>query len=318
MKSLTIQPNDAGQRLDKFLTKTFRSLPPALMYKAIRTKNIKLNGKRCAVSTRLEAGDTLTLYLKDDVLEETPAVYDFLSASRRLDIVYEDDNLLLLNKKAGLLVHPDDREYRDTLIARVQRYLYEKGSYDPAAENSFAPALCNRIDRNTGGIVIAAKNAETLRILNEKIKLREINKYYLCLVHGSLRPRQGTLKNYIIKDPSQKMVSVYDKMYPGALTAITDYRVLKEAKGLSLVECLLHTGRTHQIRAQMAHAGHPLAGDTKYGLNKNNRSLPFRYQALYSYRLDFTFKTSAGILEYLKNRSFSVMNIPFVNYLGEN
>ena len=214
--------------------------------------------------------------------------------------------------------HEDESGSSDTLINRIQHYLYSKGEWDPAKENSFAPALCNRIDRNTGGIVIAAKNAETLRNLNEKIKLREIDKYYLCLVHGSLRPRQGTLKNYIIKDPSQKMVSVYDKMYPGALTAITDYRVLKEAKGLSLVECLLHTGRTHQIRAQMAHAGHPLAGDTKYGLNKNNRSLPFRYQALYSYRLDFTFKTSAGILEYLKNRSFSVMNIPFVNYLGEN
>ena len=318
MKEFTVNRNDSGQRLDKYLLKSIPLLPSSLMHKYIRLKRIKLNGKRCQTNTILNPGDVLTLYINDEFFEVSSHSYGFLSSPSDIDIVYEDENILLADKKPGLVVHEDESGSSDTLINRIQHYLYSKGEWDPAKENSFAPALCNRIDRNTGGIVIAAKNAETLRILNEKIKLREINKYYLCLVHGSLRPRQGTLKNYIIKDPSQKMVSVYDKMYPGALTAITDYRVLKEAKGLSLVECLLHTGRTHQIRAQMAHAGHPLAGDTKYGLNKNNRSLPFRYQALYSYRLDFTFKTSAGILEYLKNRSFSVMNIPFVNYLGEN
>ena len=318
MKEFTVNRNDSGQRLDKYLLKSIPLLPSSLMHKYIRLKRIKLNGKRCQANTILNPGDVLTLYINDELFEVSSHSYGFLSSPSDIDIVYEDENILLADKKPGLVVHEDESGSSDTLINRIQHYLYSKGEWDPAKENSFAPALCNRIDRNTGGIVIAAKNAETLRILNEKIKLREIDKYYLCLVHGSLRPRQGTLKNYIIKDPSQKMVSVYDKMYPGALTAITDYRVLKEAKGLSLVECLLHTGRTHQIRAQMAHAGHPLAGDTKYGLNKNNRSLPFRYQALYSYRLDFTFKTSAGILEYLKNRSFSVMNIPFVNYLGEN
>ena len=318
MRVFTIGKNDEGTRVDRFVTKIVPRLPLSLLYKSIRLKRIKLNGKRCQANTILNPGDVLTLYINDEFFEVSSHSYGFLSSPSDIDIVYEDENILLADKKPGLVVHEDESGSSDTLINRIQHYLYSKGEWDPAKENSFAPALCNRIDRNTGGIVIAAKNAETLRILNEKIKLREIDKYYLCLVHGSLRPRQGTLKNYIIKDPSQKMVSVYDKMYPGALTAITDYRVLKEAKGLSLVECLLHTGRTHQIRAQMAHAGHPLAGDTKYGLNKNNRSLPFRYQALYSYRLDFTFKTSAGILEYLKNRSFSVMNIPFVNYLGEN
>ena len=318
MKEFTVNRNDSGQRLDKYLLKSIPLLPSSLMHKYIRLKRIKLNGKRCQANTILNPGDVLTLYINDEFFEVSSHSYGFLSSPSDIDIVYEDENILLADKKPGLVVHEDESGSSDTLINRIQHYLYSKGEWDPAKENSFAPALCNRIDRNTGGIVIAAKNAETLRILNEKIKLREIDKYYLCLVHGSLRPRQGTLKNYIVKGPSQKMVSVYDKMYPGALTAITDYRVLKEAKGLSLVECLLHTGRTHQIRAQMAHAGHPLAGDTKYGLNKNNRSLPFRYQALYSYRLDFTFKTSAGILEYLKNRSFSVMNIPFVNYLGEN
>lgn len=139
MKTITIQKNDAGQRLDKFLSKTFHNLPASMMYKAIRTKDIKCNGKRCEISTRLQPGDVLSLYLKDEFLEEAAPVYDFLAASRQLDIVYEDDNLLLLNKKAGLLVHPDEKEYRDTLLFRIQRYLYEKGAYDPAREASFAP-----------------------------------------------------------------------------------------------------------------------------------------------------------------------------------
>ena len=313
MKTLTIQPNDAGQRLDKFLTKTFRSLPPALMYKAIRTKNIKLNGKRCAVSTRLEAGDTLTLYLKDDVLEETPAVYDFLSASRRLDIVYEDDNLLLLNKKAGLLVHPDDREYRDTLIARVQRYLYEKGSYDPAAENSFAPALVNRIDRNTCGIVIAAKTAAALRILNDKLRQREIEKYYLCIVHGSMPHMEDTLEGYLEKDEERNRVFISGSAREGARTIRTRYRVLEEKNGLSLLEIELLTGRTHQIRAHLASIGHPLLGDGKYGTNRLNKGTGFHKQALCSYRLVFRFRTPAGELEYLNGREFSIGGIWFVD-----
>ena len=171
-KTLTITKNDAGQRLDKFLTKTYPRLPQSMLYKAIRKKDIRLNGKRCDIADRLAEGDTLSLFLPEDTLQTVPPTYEFMHASRRLDIVYEDDHLLLLNKPVGLLVHPDDKEFADTLIFRVQRYLYEKGAYDPAAENSFAPALVNRIDRNTAGIVIAAKTAAALRILNEKLKNR--------------------------------------------------------------------------------------------------------------------------------------------------
>ena len=141
MKTITIGKNDAGQRADKFLTKTFPSLPVSMMYKYLRQKDIKLNGKRCDNATRLQEGDVLTLYVKDEFLEQPKPVYEFMNAGKELDILYEDDHVLLLNKKAGLLVHPDDREFRDTLIFRVQRYLYEKGEYRPDEEQSFVPAL---------------------------------------------------------------------------------------------------------------------------------------------------------------------------------
>ena len=311
MQTVTIGPNDAGQRVDKFLQKNYQNLPVSMMYKAIRQKDIKLNGRRCQISDRLREGDVLTLYVRDEFLEKTPPVYDFLSASRRLDIVYEDANLLLLDKKAGLLVHPDAGEYGDTLIGRVQRYLYEKGEYDPEREQAFAPALVNRIDRNTSGIVIAAKTAEALRILNQKIKGREIDKRYLCIVHGTPKPAAGTLEGYLFKDAVKNRVYVTKTPQKGAKTCATKYQVLQSRNGLSLVECELITGRTHQIRAQMAAAGWPLLGDGKYG--KLDKQYDRKIQALYSYKLTFQFTTDAGGLAYLNGKTFQVSDVSFVS-----
>lgn len=317
MKTVTVAKNDAGQRLDKFLAKTFRQMPASIMYKHIRQKDIKRNGKRCQISDRLEPGDVITLYVKDEFLEETPPVYDFLSASKRLDIVYEDDHLLLLNKKAGLLVHPDDKEYRDTLIFRVQRYLYEKGEYDPARENSFVPALVNRIDRNTCGIVIAAKTAEALRVLNEKLKQREIHKFYLCIVHGKMPRKEDTLEGFLEKNEAQNRVYISDKAKTGARTIATRYRVLEEKNDLSLLEIELLTGRTHQIRAHLASIGHPLLGDGKYGSNALNKGTGFSKQALCSYKLIFDFTSPAGELDYLNGREFYLDDIWFVDAFRE-
>lgn len=311
--TITVTKNDAGQRLDKFLTKTYRNLPMSLLYKAVRKKDIRLNGKRCEASSRLSEGDSVYLFLPDDALEIAPPTYEFMHASRQLDIVYEDEHVLLLNKKAGLLVHPDDREFADTLIFRVQRYLYEKGEYDPADEQSFAPALVNRIDRNTSGIVIAAKTAAALRILNQKLKDREIEKYYLCIVHGKMPKAEDTLEAFLEKNESQNRVYISDTQKQGARTIRTRYRVLEERNGFSLLEIHLLTGRTHQIRAHLASIGHPLLGDGKYGTNALNKGTGFNKQALCSYRLQFAFDSDAAELNYLNGKEFTLTDVWFAD-----
>jgi len=308
MHTLKINSNDAGQRLDKFLNKTLRTLPNSLLYKSIRTKKIKVNRKRTEPGYVLTEGDTVELFLRDEFFEVSAGEEAFRTLTPNIDIIYEDKHILLCNKRPGMIVHPDDDEDTDTCIAHIQAYLYQKGEYRPDEEQSFAPALCNRIDRNTGGIVIAAKTAQALRIMNEKIKDRELTKKYLCAVHGRFEKKSGTLTGYIEKDQSTNMVKVYDKPQKrrSAKTAVTEYRVIDQKNDLSLLEVKLITGRTHQIRAQMAAAGHPLLGDGKYGVNRDDRKSGYKYQALYSYYLSFDFKTPAEDLDYLNGKEFTV------------
>ncbi|MCH5191922.1 MAG: RluA family pseudouridine synthase [Oscillospiraceae bacterium] len=311
MKDFTVNNNDAGQRLDKFISKAVPLLPKTLMYKYIRVKRIKVNGKRAEISTHLNAGDVVSMYINDEFFEKQPEKYDFLKAPSKLNIIYEDDNIILCDKKAGVLSHPDDREYVDTLIGRIKRYLYEKGEYIPDDESSFVPSLVNRIDRNTGGLVIAAKNAESLRILNKKMKDRELHKFYLCVVHGELKKKSGTLEGYLVKNEDKNKVTVSTKYRQDAKEIRTKYNVIDSNGELSLVEVELLTGRTHQIRAHFASIGHPLLGDGKYGTNAQNKKYGYKKQFLYSYKLIFDFTTDAGILEYLNHREFSVPDVWF-------
>lgn len=313
LKQVTIQKNDAGQRLDKFLTKAYPNLPQSMLYKSIRKKDIKLNGKRCEISTRLQEGDILSMYLKEEFFQTVEKEYDFLKAPVKLQILYEDENILLVDKKPGLIVHPDENYHFDSLIARIQHYLYDKGEYQPEEENAFAPALVNRIDRNTGGIVIAAKNAESLRILNEKMKYRELDKRYLCLVNGILAKKEDTLTGYLEKNEQQNRVYISNRKQDTAKTIRTKYRVLEERNNCSLVEVELLTGRTHQIRAHFSHIGHPLLGDGKYGTNQINKKHKMPYQALYSYQLTFQFKTDAGVLNYLNGKTITAKHIWFLD-----
>lgn len=311
MKELTIGANDAGQRLDRFLAKAVPLLPASLAQKYIRIKRIKRNGARTERDVRLETGDVLQLYINDEFFDKPRQENAYLTvATPKLNIVYEDENILLVDKRPGLAVHPHDgAEYGRTLIDHIQAYLYQKREWSPRGENSFAPALCNRIDRNTGGIVITAKNAEALRILNQKIRDRELDKRYLAVVEGTPNHREGALRGYLFKDAKQNRVYVTDTPQPGSKSCQTNYKVLASRNGLSLVECELITGRTHQIRAQFAHAGHPLLGDGKYG--KLDKRFDRTYQALYSYKLTFRFTTEAGILAYLDGRTFSVKEVDF-------
>ena len=312
MRELTIGKNDAGQRLDRFVAKSLPLLPSALLQKYIRLKRIKCNGIRAQRDQRLREGDVLQLYINDEFFDKPREDNLFLTLFKpSLTIVYEDENLLLLDKRPGLVVHADETEKVNTLINHIQAYLYQKREWNPRWENAFTPALCNRIDRNTGGIVIAAKDAETLRILNEKIRDRELDKRYLCVTVGRPKQPEGRVECFLLKDEQKKQVSVYHRPVPGGKTAVTDYRVLDTRGELSLLEIGLETGRTHQIRATMADLGCPLLGDGKYGRGDVNRRYGETRQALYAYRLTFDLPTDAGILNYLRGRTFTVENIPF-------
>ena len=318
MEKLTVGTNDAGQRLDKFLTKTFRNLPKSMMYKFIRTKKIKVNRKRAEIGQMLEEGDTVELFLPPEFLEKEQSDLLFKNIKPSFGVVYEDENLLICDKPVGMLSHGDKEGEKNTLIEHVKAYLWQKGEYSPEDEQSFAPALCNRIDRNTCGLVLAAKNAETLRVMNEKIKERTISKFYLCRVHGIPQQKEATLTGYLKKDADANKVEVFRTIPKNAKYSddykkiITKYRVVAAVENESILEVELVTGRTHQIRAHMASIGHPLLGDGKYAENSADRKSGIFRQALCSYKLRFE-KDEPSILDYLEGKTFmlDVAKIPF-------
>lgn len=307
MEIIHVGKNDAGQRLDKFLTKAVKGLPTSLMYKFIRLKKIKVNRARTQQNYMLKEGDEIQLFIREEFFaspEHDDGALDRITP--KLEIVYEDENILLLNKRPGVLVHEDTAAADNTLILHIKAYLRQKGEYDPDSEQSFAPALCNRIDRNTGGIVIAAKNAAALRMMNEKIRNDELSKFYLCAVHGRMPKTRDTLTAWHFKNAADNTVVISDVKKPGYKNIITKYRVLGTAGENSLLEVELVTGRTHQIRAHLAHVGHPLLGDGKYGVNREDKAKGYKYQALYAVRLCFRFREDGGVLEYLNGKSFEI------------
>lgn len=313
MRSFNINNNDAGQRIDKFLQKAVPKLPDRLMYKYIRLKRIKRNGKRCEASEKLCQGDIIELYINDEFFEDINP-NDFMSVSSSIKIVYEDDNVLFLDKPCGLVVHEDDDNTLDTLINRVKKYLFEKGEYIPEDENSFAPSLCNRLDRNTQGIVICAKNAESLRIMNLAVKERLIEKKYLCITTSRPVPKKAVIEAYLVKNESENKVRIYNKRIDGSKKIITGYETLKTSGGLTLCEINLITGRTHQIRAHMAYIGCALLGDGKYGSNEINRRYGVKTQALCAYKLRFLKTDKLGSLSYLCEKEFVIEDIWFKKY----
>ena len=279
----------------------------SLMYKYIRTKKIKVNRARTQQNYMLMEGDEIQLFIREEFFaspeKDEGALFRIVP---KLDILYEDDKIMLLNKRPGVLVHEDTAAAENTLIMHVKAYLAQKGEYSPEDENSFAPALCNRIDRNTGGIVIAAKDAEALRVMNEKIRNDELRKFYLCATHGCPQKKQATLRGYLRKDSAANTVEISDQKKPGYKEIITKYRVLKQKGDSALLEVELVTGRTHQIRAHLAHIGHPLLGDGKYGVNRKEKGRGYKFQALYAFRLQFDFVNDEGYLGYLNKKTFEL------------
>ena len=309
MRILEVKKNDAGQRLDKFLQKSLNGMPLSLMYKLIRTKKIKVNRKRADQKMMLSEGDTVQCFISDEFFSDAKDTGALFSVKPKLNVLFEDENILLLNKPVGVLCHEDSDGNTNTLIFHVKAYLAQKGEYAPDAENSFAPSLCNRIDRNTSGIVIAAKNAAALRDTNERIKCGEVHKKYLCAVHGTPKKAEATAEAYLLKDSKTNTVKIYgDKNRPSEAKKIkTGYKLLSHNNGVSLLEIRLYTGRTHQIRAHMAHIGHPLVGDGKYGINREDKQKGYKYQALCSYKLRFTFDLSEPTeLDYLNDKEFKI------------
>lgn len=305
MREFIVASGDDGRRLEKWLLKAAPALSYAQACRFLRLKKVRVNGKVAKEGATLHAGDVVNAYLDDACFLARPRENKLLAGFRpRIDVLYEDENILLIDKRPGLRVHGDEEEKVDTLITHLQAYLYQKGEYDGTG---FAPALCNRIDRFTGGIVIAAKNEAALKEMDMRIRSRQVEKFYLCAVTGRMVPPQGELKNYLLKEG--KRMRVLNREAPGAQAARTRYRTLATEGDLSLLECQLLTGRTHQIRAQFAAAGHPLIGDTQYGDPKINQAHASHFQQLYSYRIVFRFTGTPGPLEYLNGQSFQVKKL---------
>lgn len=310
MKEFLIQENDADQRVDKFILKTMKTMPKSLMYKYIRNKKIKVNHKRCEISQRLVVGDVMQCYIAEEFYE-VERNQNFLHVSEHLVVLYEDEAVLIVDKPSGLLAHSDTSEVEDNLADRILHYLYNRGEYDPSTEQSFTPALCHRIDRNTRGIVIAAKTASALREMNEHIRSREVIKKYVCIVEGTLKEESNHVLLYHKKLNDNKAdVVAYQK--DGYKEMESMYRVIAEKKNVSLVEVELMSGRSHQIRAMMSYLGAPLVGDVKYGAKKNHRQ---DYQQLCAYQVSFEFEEACDLM-YLNHKVITLEHVDVVQYFN--
>lgn len=304
MKRIIAGDNDEGRRLDSFLLSCMDYLPKILICKLIRKKKIKVNGKKTAHNYRLKKNDVVEIFFGGNFANYKKEREIFLKSPLDLNVIYEDSNIIIVHKPCGLICHPDKTQRIDCLINRIKNYLYQRGEYDFSNENSFAPALANRIDRNTEGLVIAAKNLSSLRVLNEKIKTREIKKYYKCLAKGKPIKNEDILIGFLKKDTNTNTVSITKKQVPESKLIKTKYKLIKYENNISLLEIELITGRTHQIRAHLASTGIPIIGDKKYGRFKNKEG----HQKLVAYKIVFEFKSNANTLNYLNGKQFFIKN----------
>lgn len=287
MIEIRIDRNDSEQRLDRFLKKYFRKTTLSNIYKMIR-KDIKVDGKRCRENTVLHEGNVIRFYLDQETFDSMREEKKVIKVSKQFRVVYEDADMLVVSKPFGLLTHGDGKEKKNHLANQVMNYLISRGEFTPGQEKTFTPSPVNRLDRNTTGLVIFGKNADSLKRLNSMIRDRDrISKYYLTVVAGEMK-NTLELKGSLVKDDRTNTVRVSDASDDGK-DIETTARPLKTGNGFTLVEVELHTGRTHQIRAHLAHSGFPIIGDVKYGDSRVNEKMKKRYslttQLLHAYKL---------------------------------
>jgi len=313
-----IEKNESNQRIDKFLRKYMQKAPLSFIYKLLRKKQVKVNGKKVDNQYVLREGDIVQLYIQEESIQEFTQTKTVKAVEKDFSIVYEDSNLLLVDKPQGLLVHSDRHEDQNTLIDQVIRYLYEKGEYDPAKEKTFIPACVNRLDRNTSGLVLIGKNHQALQSLNKMVRERWIRKYYLALVKGSVM-QGGELKGRLVKDDKNRVKMVKNNASLGKAIH-TIYKPIQCHPDWSLLEIEIITGRPHQIRLHLSDIGHPIIGDYKYGDFATNetfrKKFGLKYQLLHAYKIFF--ENTTENIGYLKGRTFYSSLPPFFDRIGKD